>query len=140
MFEFSRLLTADLHSDFRTAPVHTRGILGESATLECEPPRGHPEPSVIWKKDGQIVEAASSIATRYLIEIRNRTAPLWAHQERALLLFGVSLIEIRIRLEENGNLYFTKLTSEDEGRYQCLAQNAVGTRETPIALLSVHGL
>lgn len=51
-------LRVDLHSDFRTAPVHTRGILGESATLECEPPRGQPEPSVVWKKDGQIVDAS----------------------------------------------------------------------------------
>ena len=43
----------DLHPEFRTVPLATRGILGEPATLECEPPRGHPEPQVRWKKNGQ---------------------------------------------------------------------------------------
>lgn len=26
--------------------------VGEPAVMECVPPRGHPEPSVSWKKDG----------------------------------------------------------------------------------------
>lgn len=26
--------------------------MGEPAVMECVPPRGHPEPSVSWKKDG----------------------------------------------------------------------------------------
>jgi len=34
---------------------------------------------------------------------------------------------------------FSKLTSADEGRYQCTAHNVVGTRETSPVLLSVHG-
>jgi hypothetical protein len=42
-----------LHPEFRTVPLATRGILGEPTTLECEPPRGHPEPQVRWKKNGQ---------------------------------------------------------------------------------------
>lgn len=46
-------LRLDLHPEFRTVPLATRGILGEAATLECEPPRGHPEPQVRWKKNGQ---------------------------------------------------------------------------------------
>lgn len=46
-------LFKDLHPEFRTVPLATRGILGEPATLECEPPRGHPEPQVRWKKNGQ---------------------------------------------------------------------------------------
>lgn len=45
----------------------------------------------------------------------------------------------RIRVDESGNLVFAKLTSADEGRYQCLAQNVVATRETSAVLLSVHG-
>jgi len=42
-------------------------------------------------------------------------------------------------MDDSGNLIFTKLTSSDEGRYQCLAQNVVATRETPAVLLSIHG-
>ena len=49
-------LYLDLHSEFRTVPLATRGIMGEPATLECEPPRGHPEPQVRWKKNGQLLE------------------------------------------------------------------------------------
>ena len=45
----------------------------------------------------------------------------------------------RIRVEENGNLYIAKLASSDQGRYTCVALNIVGTRETPPALLTVHG-
>lgn len=29
---------------------------GEPAVLECMPPRGHPEPSISWKKDGANID------------------------------------------------------------------------------------
>jgi hypothetical protein len=33
-----------------------QGIVGDSVILECEPPRGHPEPQIRWKKNGQSLE------------------------------------------------------------------------------------
>lgn len=26
--------------------------VGEPAVLECQPPRGHPEPTISWRRDG----------------------------------------------------------------------------------------
>ena len=37
-------------------PQPVQGIVGDSVVLECEPPRGHPEPQVRWKKNGQALE------------------------------------------------------------------------------------
>ncbi|KAL3223040.1 hypothetical protein MRX96_004863 [Rhipicephalus microplus] len=47
---------AVLRDEFRQLPksIHVAG--GESATLECVPPRGHPEPTVTWFKDGVQVQ------------------------------------------------------------------------------------
>ncbi|KAM9369930.1 roundabout homolog 3 [Phaethornis superciliosus] len=43
---------AVLREDFRQPPGDVAVALGDPAVLECVPPRGHPEPSVTWKKDG----------------------------------------------------------------------------------------
>lgn len=42
-----------LREEFRLEPVSTQTAQGETVILECSPPRGNPEPSVYWKKNGQ---------------------------------------------------------------------------------------
>nr|XP_045377605.1 roundabout homolog 3 [Camelus bactrianus] len=46
------LEVAVLRDDFRQSPGNVVVAVGEPAVMECVPPRGHPEPSLSWKKDG----------------------------------------------------------------------------------------
>ncbi|TFK06313.1 trans-L-3-hydroxyproline dehydratase [Platysternon megacephalum] len=46
------LYIAALREDFRLQPSDLLVTVGEQVLLECAPPRGHPEPTISWKKDG----------------------------------------------------------------------------------------
>ncbi|NXD63296.1 ROBO2 protein, partial [Eolophus roseicapillus] len=46
-----------LRDEFRQPPGDVVVAAGEPAVLECIPPRGHPEPSVSWKKNGARLSA-----------------------------------------------------------------------------------
>ena len=43
------------------------------------------------------------------------------------------------RLVDEGNLVIKHADQSDEGSYTCQAENSVGVRLSPPALLSVHG-
>ncbi|KAM4620724.1 roundabout homolog 1-like [Polymixia lowei] len=50
------LEVAILRDDFRQNPVDVMVAVGEPAVLECQPPRGHPEPTISWRKDGANID------------------------------------------------------------------------------------
>lgn len=98
------MLFSVLRDDFRIEPQSTRVAAGEDIVLECSPPRGTPEPQVMWRKDG-----------------------------RTLDLGG------RLKIVDGSSLAITDARTTDDGRYQCVARNTAGIRESAVAVLKVHG-
>ena len=47
---------AVLRHDFRLLPSAQLVSAGDTLLLQCGPPRGRPEPSVYWRKDGRRVD------------------------------------------------------------------------------------
>ncbi|XP_060799448.1 roundabout homolog 2 [Neoarius graeffei] len=59
------LEVATLRDDFRQAPSDVVVAAGEPAVLDCVPPRGHPEPSISWKRNNvRVSDKDSRISMR----------------------------------------------------------------------------
>ncbi|XP_064208890.1 roundabout homolog 1-like isoform X2 [Anguilla rostrata] len=57
------LEVAMLRDDFRQNPADVLAAVGEPGVFECQPPRGHPEPTVSWRKNGESVSDADEHIT-----------------------------------------------------------------------------
>ncbi|KOX67210.1 Roundabout like protein 2 [Melipona quadrifasciata] len=99
------LTVAVLRDEFRAEPQNTRVAAGETALLECGPPRGHPEPTLHWKRNGHTIDLDTTK---------------------------------RITLVDGGNLMISDVRQTDQGKYQCVAENMVGVKESAVATLTVH--
>lgn len=95
-----------LREEFRLEPQNTRVAQGDTTVFECGPPKGTPEPTIIWRKNGQKIDLENSK---------------------------------RFRIVDGGNLAIQDARQTDEGQYQCVVKNIVGTRESTTAILKIHG-
>lgn len=55
LFSCFFFLLAVLRDDFRQTPSDVVVAAGEPAVMECIPPRGHPEPTISWKRNNMQV-------------------------------------------------------------------------------------
>ena len=53
---FFNSLILVLRDKFRVEPEDVGVVKGGTATLNCSPPKGTPNPTVHWKKDGKTVD------------------------------------------------------------------------------------
>ena len=49
-----------LQEDFRMMPMSTKVAQGDVAVMKCLAPRGYPEPTTTWFKNGGVLDPASS--------------------------------------------------------------------------------
>lgn len=65
MFYMSKCVSV-LRSEFRLQPKNVSTAIGDTVRFQCRPPRGEPEPRIIWKKDNeQIISGPSN--TRFVV-------------------------------------------------------------------------
>lgn len=72
LIRFLCVFSIVLRDDFRQAPSDVVVAAGEPAVLECVPPRGHPEPTVSWKRNNVRVSTKDERISVSLTETLNK--------------------------------------------------------------------
>lgn len=98
------LCVSVLRDDFRQNPVDVMVAVGEPAVLECQPPRGHPEPTISWRRDGANLDDKDERIT-----VRDDSGGLSAHPEWP---------PPQENLEKSFSFFYP--------RYQCILRHYVG--------------
>ena len=117
---------------------------GDTVHLQCVPPRAQPEATVRFLKDGQPFIDANGLATTFNqppAYSRSSSHPSTSiNNDEALdgFLFPAGDAE-RFKLLSDGTLRIHNAQPKDNGRYSCVAENFVDTRESAPALLTVFG-
>uniref|UniRef100_A0A671QAH6 Roundabout homolog 1-like n=1 Tax=Sinocyclocheilus anshuiensis TaxID=1608454 RepID=A0A671QAH6_9TELE len=161
------LEVAILRDDFRQNPVDVMVAAGEPAVMECQPPRGHPEPTISWKKDGVTIDDRDE---RITVRISDKVSckpdclvlrPSFLRKPSSQSVLVDQSVEFRCEAQgdpvptirwrkedgdlpkgrheiwEDHTLKLKRLTSGDAGTYTCQAENMMGKTEAS-ATLTVH--
>lgn len=128
--------------------------VGETAGLECQPPRGHPEPTTFWRKDkvrldlkddritvgyspGTTPEHHFTAPTHSMVHLFTFT---WNCCSRNHFVLNWSIVMVcNFWQVRGGKLTISNTKKTDTGIYVCVAANMVGERESEKAQLSVFG-
>ena len=119
---------------------------GDTVHLQCVPPRAQPEATVRFLKDGQpFIDSNGLTAAFHQPKPFSHSS---SHPSTSInndeartadgFLFPLADAE-RFKLLSDGTLRIHNAQPKDNGRYSCVAENFVDTRESAPALLTVFG-
>ncbi|CAB1352358.1 unnamed protein product, partial [Coregonus sp. 'balchen'] len=144
-----------LRDDFRQTPSDVVVAAGEPAVMECIPPRGHPEPTISWKRNNMKVndhdERITSDAGMFVCVGTNMVGerdsdpaelvvferPMFVKRPVNQVVLADDTVDFLSEIHSDHSLRLTQVRAEDEGTYTCVSENSVGKAEAS-GSLQVH--